>query len=87
MPCHTLEALIEHPHPRAAGLLRNEPHGREGAIRTIRRAILEDGAPADPGAAARPIGWDTHAVLAAAGHSAAEIDALIATGAARSFAA
>ena len=86
-PCHTLEALIEDPHLRAVGLLHHELHNQEGAIRTIRPTILEDGAPGDLGAPARPIGCDTRAVLGEAGYSAREIDALIATGAARSFAA
>jgi crotonobetainyl-CoA:carnitine CoA-transferase CaiB-like acyl-CoA transferase len=85
-PCHTLEALIEDPHLRAVGLIRDELHDQEGAIRTIRPTILEDGEPAVPGAPARPIGWDTRAVLAEAGYTASEVEVLIANGAARASA-
>jgi crotonobetainyl-CoA:carnitine CoA-transferase CaiB-like acyl-CoA transferase len=86
-PCHTLEALIEDPHLLAVDLLRDERHDLEGPIRTIRPTILEDGVPANPGAPARPIGADTRAVLGEAGYSEAEIDALIASGAARASSA
>lgn len=82
-PCHTLETLTEDEHLRAVGLLHEQAHDQEGIIRTIRPTVLEDGAPADPGPPARPIGADTSAVLAEAGYGAAEIDALFASGAAR----
>jgi hypothetical protein len=78
----TLDVLIEDPHLLAMGLLRDEPHDLQGPIRTIRPTILEDGVPANPGAPARPIGADTRAVLGEAGYSDAEIDALVASGAA-----
>lgn len=82
-PCHTLETLIEDEQLRAVGLLRDEPHAQEGTIHSIRPTILEDGTPGDPGPPARPIGADTRAVLQDAGYTPAEIDTLIATGAAR----
>jgi crotonobetainyl-CoA:carnitine CoA-transferase CaiB-like acyl-CoA transferase len=82
-PCHTLEALIEDPHLRSVGLLRDQSHDQEGAIRTIRPTVLEDGAPADPGHPAQPIGADTRDVLREAGYAEPDIDALITTGAAR----
>jgi crotonobetainyl-CoA:carnitine CoA-transferase CaiB-like acyl-CoA transferase len=82
-PCHTLESLTEDAQLRAVGLLREEAHPQEGTIRTIRPTILEDGAPGEPGPPARPLGADTREVLQEAGYSAAEIDALITTGAAR----
>lgn len=85
-PCHTLEALIEDEQLRAVGLLREETHPQEGAIHTIRPTVLEDGVPGEPGLPARPLGADTRAVLQESGYSAAEIDALIATGAARTAA-
>ena len=81
--CHTLETLVEDPHLTAVGLLREEQHDLEGTIRTIRPTILEDGAPGETGAPARPVGADTRAVLGEAGYSAAEIDALVASGAVR----
>jgi crotonobetainyl-CoA:carnitine CoA-transferase CaiB-like acyl-CoA transferase len=81
--CHTLETLTEDAHLQAVGLLSEQAHDQEGPIRTIRPTILEDGEPADPGHPARPLGWDTRAVLREAGYSPAEIDALIASGAAR----
>lgn len=56
---------------------------KQPAARTIRPTIPRDGVPADPGHPARPIGYDTRAVLGEAGYNAAEIDALIASGAAR----
>jgi crotonobetainyl-CoA:carnitine CoA-transferase CaiB-like acyl-CoA transferase len=82
-PCHTLEALIDDPHLRAVGLLHDDQHDLEGPIRTIRPTILDDGVPASPGHPARPIGFDTRSVLGEAGYSSAEIDVLIASGAAR----
>ncbi len=81
--CHTLETLVDDPHLAAVGLLRDQQHELEGPIRTIRPTILEDGAPADPGAPARPIGADTRAVLREAGYTTPEIDTLIVSGAAR----
>jgi crotonobetainyl-CoA:carnitine CoA-transferase CaiB-like acyl-CoA transferase len=83
--CHTLESLLEDPHLRAVGLLRGERHPQEGPINTIRPTILEDGMPAGPGTPTRPIGYDTRAVLQEAGYDAAEIEALIASGAARAY--
>ena len=81
--CHTLETLVDDPHLAAVGLLRDQQHELEGPIRTIRPTILEDGAPADPGPPARPIGADTRAVLREAGYTTPEIDTLIVSGAAR----
>ncbi len=80
-PCHTLKALVEDEQLCAVGLLRNEAHAQEGTIRTIRPTILEDGAPGEPGPPARLLGADTRAVLHETGYSAADIDALITTGA------
>ena len=82
MPCHTLETLLEDPHLTAVGLLGDDTHPTEGAIRSIRPTILRDGATATPGAAAQPIGWDTRAVLGELGYDPAAIDALFAEGAA-----
>lgn len=82
-PCHTLETLLADAHLGAVGLLRQERHPQEGPVRTIRPTILENGVSAEPGPPARPIGWDTRAVLEEAGYQAAEIEALFVSGAAR----
>lgn len=82
MPCHTLETLLEDPHLTAVGLLGEDNHPTEGAIRTIRSTILRDGALPAPGAPAQPIGWDTRAVLAELGFEAGAIEGLFASGAA-----
>jgi crotonobetainyl-CoA:carnitine CoA-transferase CaiB-like acyl-CoA transferase len=82
MPCHTLATLPADPHLAAVGLLQEETHPTEGAMRTIRPTILQEGEPADPGAPAQQQGADTRAVLAEAGYSAEEIARLIESGAA-----
>lgn len=82
MPCHTLDTLLDDPHLAAVGLLASATHPTEGDIRTIRPTVLHDGTPAEPGAPAGPTGWDTTAVLAEAGLTAAEIEGLLAAGAA-----
>jgi crotonobetainyl-CoA:carnitine CoA-transferase CaiB-like acyl-CoA transferase len=81
MPCHTLETLVDDPHLTAVGLVGRDSHPTEGDIRTIRPTILRDGATADPGDPAQPIGWDTRAVLGELGLAPAAIDALFASGA------
>jgi crotonobetainyl-CoA:carnitine CoA-transferase CaiB-like acyl-CoA transferase len=76
--CHTLETLPDDPHLAAVGLLVAEAHPTEGAIRSIRPTVLEDGAAAPPGPPARAQGEDTEAVLAEAGLTAEEIAGLLA---------
>ncbi len=80
--CHTLETLTEDPQLQAVGLLRTEIHPTEGRIHSIRSTVLTDGRPAEPGPPARAQGADTRTILAEAGFAAAEIDGLVATGAA-----
>ena len=82
MPCHTLSTLLDDPHLQAVGLLEGDTHPTEGDIHAIRSTILHDGATATPGLAARPTGWDTSRVLADAGLTADEINALLTDGAA-----
>jgi crotonobetainyl-CoA:carnitine CoA-transferase CaiB-like acyl-CoA transferase len=82
MQCHTLDTLLDDPHLTAVGLLVEETHDHEGKIRSIRPTILEDGEAGEPGRTARPLGWDTRAVLSESGCSDAEIEGLIASGAA-----
>ncbi len=81
--CHTLETLPDDPHLAAVGLLVAETHPTEGDIRSLRPTVLEDGRTAPPGPPARAQGADTEAVLAEAGLAAAEIAALVASGATR----
>jgi crotonobetainyl-CoA:carnitine CoA-transferase CaiB-like acyl-CoA transferase len=78
--------LVDDPHLQAVGLLHDERHDLEGSIRTIRPTILQDGVSADPSHPARPIGHDTRAVPGETGYKAAEIEALIASGAAQAAA-
>ncbi len=85
MPCHTLDTLLDDPHLRATGLVVPQHHPTEGAIRSLRPTVLQDGEAAAPGRPAAPVGYDTEAVLAEAGLDAAEIARLIASGAARNF--
>jgi crotonobetainyl-CoA:carnitine CoA-transferase CaiB-like acyl-CoA transferase len=82
MPCHTLATLIEDPHLGAVRLLQIDAHPIEGPILAIRPTVLHDGQPAAPGVAAGPVGHDTRAVLAMAGYTPEEAEALIAEGAA-----
>jgi len=82
MPCHSLETLLADPHLAAVGLVSADTHPTEGRVAAIRPSVLQNGAAAPPGFAARPIGWDTRAVLEGAGLAPAEIAALLASGAA-----
>ncbi len=79
--CHTLETLTDDPHLTAVGLLVEETHPQEGAMRSIRPTVLWDGVPAPAGAPARPLGADTEAVLREAGLGEAEIELVVASGA------
>ncbi len=81
MPCHTLESLLEDPHLTAAGLFGNQEHPTEGPIRSMRSTVAVDGAFAEPGRPAPPVGWDTRDVLLEAGLSPAQVEALLASGA------
>jgi crotonobetainyl-CoA:carnitine CoA-transferase CaiB-like acyl-CoA transferase len=76
-PYHTLETLMDAPQLAAVGLLVAETHDQEGEIRSIRPTVLDDGLPGTVGRAARPIGWDTRAVLAEAGLAETEIGVLL----------
>ncbi|MCR0980790.1 CaiB/BaiF CoA transferase family protein [Roseomonas populi] len=80
MPCHSLESLLEDPHLNAVGLFRDVEHPTEGRVRSLRPTVLHDGAPAEAGRAASPVGYDTRAVLLEAGLPGEEIDRLMACG-------
>lgn len=85
MPCHTLDTLLDDPHLSVVELLGPpQPHADEGAVRTLRSSVLVDGRPGPHGQApSGAVGAGTRAVLAAAGYSPADVDALIACGAVR----
>jgi crotonobetainyl-CoA:carnitine CoA-transferase CaiB-like acyl-CoA transferase len=86
MPCHTPDSLLADPHLDAVGLIERLDHATEGEVRGLRPTVLKDGVPyGRAGCVAAPIGWDTRDVLADLGFGEAECDALIASGAARSF--
>ncbi|MFO1027110.1 MAG: CoA transferase [Acetobacteraceae bacterium] len=76
-PCHTLETLADDPQLSAVDLLVAETHDQEGSIRSIRPTVLTDGIAPAVGRPARPIGWDTRAVLSEAGLSDSQIDNLL----------
>jgi crotonobetainyl-CoA:carnitine CoA-transferase CaiB-like acyl-CoA transferase len=82
MACQTPEGLAGDAHLGAVHLLGSDLHPTEGPIRSIRSTILMDGREGTPNGPAPPIGWDTRAVLSDAGLSEADIDRLIASGAA-----
>jgi formyl-CoA transferase len=87
VPCsrvNRLDDLPRDPQLRGSGLWQELPHPSEGTIRLPRHPVQFSGTPSQ---AVRHLpqrlGQDTRAVLAEAGLNAAEIEALIASGAAR----
>ena len=82
MPCHTLETLLDDPHLRATGLVTPARHPTEGAVQSLRPTVLYDGATAEPGRPAAPVGHDTAVILAEAGLAPEEISELLVSGAA-----
>jgi crotonobetainyl-CoA:carnitine CoA-transferase CaiB-like acyl-CoA transferase len=83
IPCmrpHTLESLLEDPHLTDADFLRWVEHPSEGRVRSMREpSTWSETPPPDPDGHFSPrIGQHTREILAEAGYSAAEIDALIA---------
>ncbi|MBL8384723.1 MAG: CoA transferase [Burkholderiales bacterium] len=82
-PYHTLESLIDDPHLADVGFIREREHPTEGTILDLMPAnTLSEGARADWSPAPH-LGEQTRAVLAEAGFADAEIDRMIAAGAAR----
>lgn len=87
IPCvrvNTLEDLETDPHLAATGFFKSYDHPTEGRLRTTDAPIKFKGTPADPLRRPPPrLGAQTREVLAEVGLSDAEIDALLAEGAAR----
>ncbi len=80
-PVNALEELFTEPHLTSAGFFRTEEHPTEGRLRVARHPLDFDGVPEDAGRPAPGLGEHSRAILTEAGLSAAEIDALAATGA------
>lgn len=80
MPLGRVETLVDDPHLSATGMLRMVDESGERA-RRVGAPVRWGAARPDPGVAPR-LGEHTRAVLGEAGYSAAEVDAIIAGGAA-----
>jgi crotonobetainyl-CoA:carnitine CoA-transferase CaiB-like acyl-CoA transferase len=70
--------MFEDEQTRANGFLYDLPHPALGPVRVLAPPVKLDGAGFRTGAATPPFGSETRAILAAAGFSEAEIDALVA---------
>lgn len=79
-PYNTLASLIDDPHLRAVGMVREEEHPTEGPVWAIGAPNRFSGGTAPPRPPAPRLGADGAAVLAEAGLSAEEIAALRAEG-------
>lgn len=77
-PVNTLETLFDDPHLAGSGFFTTEQHPTEGTLRVPRHPL--DFGKIDPDRPAPAIGEHTHEVLAEAGYSSAEIDALFQRG-------
>ncbi|MCE3270603.1 MAG: CoA transferase [Ramlibacter sp.] len=83
MPMHDLQSVLTDPHLQATGFFQDVEHPTEGSIRTMRMAPQwQQSTPAAQRPAPRQ-GEHTVEVLGEAGFSSAEIDQLLASGAAR----
>lgn len=80
-PLHTLGELSDHPHTRASGMVRDHHDERLGDWRSVAQPLRFDGERSQGSRPPPRCGLDGRAVLADAGLSAAEIDALLASGA------
>lgn len=80
---NTIDDLLTDPHLQDVGFFQPEDHPSEGRIRRSRRANKFSGGERATETHAPKLGEHTSEVLAEAGYSSAEIDALLAAGAAR----
>lgn len=81
-PVLTRAEMIRHPQVVENGIVREADHPEAGPLRQARPAPRFSGTPVEHRMGAPTLGADTGALLAEAGYSAAEIDELIASGAA-----
>jgi crotonobetainyl-CoA:carnitine CoA-transferase CaiB-like acyl-CoA transferase len=77
-----LAEVEEQPHLKAVGLFEEVEHPSEGRLRQARPAVRFSESPASVRSLAPRLGEHTRAVLGELGYGAAEIDALVASGAA-----
>jgi len=82
-PYHTLDTLMEDPHLKAVGLLREVEHPTEGRLIDIAPANKVTAGQRRDWQPAPRLGEHTEAVLAEAGYSPQQISTLLAEGAAR----
>jgi crotonobetainyl-CoA:carnitine CoA-transferase CaiB-like acyl-CoA transferase len=82
-PYHTLESLIDDPHLADVGFIARREHPTEGTILDLEPANELSGGARDAWTPAPHLGEHTAQVLAEAGFSRAEVDAMVAEGAAR----
>ncbi|MBX9699078.1 MAG: CoA transferase [Acetobacteraceae bacterium] len=82
-PVHTLETIFDDPHLLATGFFQHEDHPTEGAVVRMPSPMVFHGSPAGVPRPAPNLGEHGREVLAEAGLAAAEIDALVASGAVR----
>ena len=82
MPCHALGNIADDPHLTAVKLVASAVHPTEGPVKNVRPTLLIDEELVRSESLAKPLGSDTRKVLAEAGYSDAEIDALVNSGAA-----
>ncbi|MFO7856521.1 MAG: CoA transferase [Paracoccaceae bacterium] len=81
-PVLTRAEMIRHPQVAANGVVIETDHPEAGRLRQARTPARFSATPTDPPKPARPLGADTEAALAEAGHSEAEIARLLEAGAA-----
>jgi crotonobetainyl-CoA:carnitine CoA-transferase CaiB-like acyl-CoA transferase len=77
MPYATIEGLLEDPHLWETGLLRREVHPTEGAMTGLGRPVTFSAAGPDEIRLAPRLSADARGVLAEAGYTPAEIEALL----------
>lgn len=82
-PYHTLESLIDDPHLADVGFLQQREHPTEGRLLDLKPANTLSSGTREDWLPAPHLGEQTRQILAEAGFTAAQIEALLASGAAR----
>jgi formyl-CoA transferase len=81
MPMHDLLSVMQDPHLVATGFFQTAEHPSEGTIRSMRNPVTWSATPPAPPRLAPVRGEHSTEVLREAGYTAAEIEALLASGA------